>query len=166
MTTTLPAIAPATYRIDPTRSTIRFTVRGLFGLATVRGTFTVRDGTIVVADEPARSKVDATIDAASFATGVRRRDEDIRSKRYLDTAAHPDIRFTSREVTAGSVTGILTVRGVGQRITLDFDPAATPGGCRFTSRARVDRYAFGVTSGKGMIARYVDVEIEVSASRT
>jgi polyisoprenoid-binding protein YceI len=163
---TAPAIAPATYRIDPTRSTVRFVAKGMFGLLPVRGTFTVREGTIVVADDVNRSTVTATVDAATVDTANTRRDNDLRSKKYLDTARHPDILFASREVTPDSVTGILRVHGTDQRVTLTLAPESTPDGFRFTTSTRLDRYAFGVTGGKGgLVARHVDVELEIVASR-
>jgi polyisoprenoid-binding protein YceI len=162
---TAPAIAPATYRIDPTRSTVRFVSTGMFGLLRVRGTFTVRDGTIVVADDVTRSTVTATVDAASVDTANTRRDSDLRSAKYLDTARHPDILFASREVTPDSVSGILRVHGTGQQVTLTLAPKSTPDGFRFATSTRLDRYAFGVTGGKGLVARHVDVELEVVATR-
>ena len=58
---TAPTIAPATYRIDLARSAIRFVSKALFGLFRVRGTFTVRDGTIVVAEDVTRCTVTATV---------------------------------------------------------------------------------------------------------
>ncbi len=123
-TSTAPTIAPATYRIDPARSTIRFAAKAMF--LTVRGTFTVREGTITVADDVTRSAVTATVDATSIDTANTRRDNDLRSKKYLDTARHPDIQFTSREVTPDSVTGILRVHGTDQRVTLTLAPESTP----------------------------------------
>ena len=58
--------APAAYRIDPARSTVRFVAKAMF--FAVRGTFTVRDGTIVVADDVTCSTVTGTVDAASVDT--------------------------------------------------------------------------------------------------
>jgi polyisoprenoid-binding protein YceI len=133
---TAPAIAPATYRIDPARSTVRFVNKAMF--FTVRGTFTVREGTIVVADDITRSTATATVDAASLDTANTRRDNDLRSKKYL---------------------------GTDQRVTLTLAPESTPDGFRFTTSTRLDRYAFGVTGGKGLVARHVDVELEIVASR-
>jgi polyisoprenoid-binding protein YceI len=162
-TSTAPTIAPATYCIDPVRSTIRLAAKATF--LTVRGTFTVREGTITVADDITRSTVTAIVDATSVDTANTRRDNDLRSKKYLDTARHPDIQFTSREVTPNSVTGILRVHGTHQRVTLTLAPESTPDGLRFTTSARLDRHAFGVTGGKGLVARHVDVELEIVASR-
>jgi polyisoprenoid-binding protein YceI len=162
-TSTAPTVAPATYCIDPARSTIRFAAKAMF--LTVRGTFTVREGTITVADDVTRSTVTATLDATSIDTANTRRDNDLRSKKYLDAARHPDILFASREVTPDSVTGILSVHGTDQPVTLTLAPESTPDGVRFTTSARLDRYAFGVTGGKGLVARHVDVELEIVASR-
>ncbi|MDT5009947.1 MAG: hypothetical protein QOH57_1564 [Mycobacterium sp.] len=161
---TTPAIAPAAYRIDPARSTVRFVNKAMFGLLPVRGTFTVREGTIVVADDVARSTVSVIMDAASVDTANARRDNDLRSKKYLDIARHPDILFTSREVTPDSVTGILRVHGTSQRVTLALAPESTPDGFQFTTSTCLDRYAFGVTGGKGLVARHVEVELEIVAS--
>lgn len=157
---TRPATAPATYRIDPARSTIRFACKGMFGLATVRGTFTVRHGTIVVAGDVTQSTVTATVNAGSVESGSKRRDADLRSKRFLDTDRHPEITFTSREVTDSTVTGTLTAHGVSQPVTLAVTPEA---GGRFVATTRIDRYAFGVTSSKGMVAQYVDLTLEIAA---
>src|SRR4051794_29057996 len=96
---TAPTIAPATYLIDPARSTIRFVSKAVLGLFRVRGTFPIRDGTIVAADDVPRSPVTAAVDAASVNPANTRRDKDLRSTKYLDTAHHPDILFASREVT-------------------------------------------------------------------
>lgn len=157
---TTPAIAPATYRIDPARSIIRFACKGMFGLDTVRGTFTVRHGTIVVADEVTRSTVTATVNAGSVESGNKRRDAHLRSKTFLDTERHPEITFTSNEVTSSTVTGTLTVHGVSKPVTLAVTPEA---GGRFVATTRIDRYAFGVTSGKGMVGRHVDLTLEIVA---
>ena len=164
MTTTLPAIAPATYRVDPSRSSVRFTARELFGLIKVDGQISVTGGEIVVADDLTLSRVSATLDAASIDTSHKRRDSDLRSKRFLDTARHPTITFSSREVGAGTVTGVLCVHGVGQRVTLDVTAKAAPDGYRFTANAQLDRRAFGVTAARGLIGPLIDVTIEVVAS--
>jgi polyisoprenoid-binding protein YceI len=155
------AIRPATYRIDSSRSRVRFTAKGMFGLVPVHGTFRIRDGVVVVAEELAESTVTASIDAASVETANARRDRDLRSKRFLDTDRHPTISFTSRAVTAGSVAGTLVVHGTSQPVTLTPDAVVIAGGCRFTASARIDRYAFGLTGGKGMVSQYTDVELDI-----
>ncbi len=164
MTLTAPAIAPATYRIDARRSSLRFVARTLFGLVEVAGSIPLRDGSVLVAEDVSLSRVHATLDAAAIDTGNRRRDNGLRGRQFLDVARHPTITFSSREVRTDSVTGVLTVRGIGQRVTLDLTAMPEPDGCRFVATSRIDRRAFGVTASRGFIPPELDVTIEVYAS--
>ena len=162
-TSTQSRIAPGTYRIDPARSSMAFAVRKI-GLITVRGTFAVRDGMIVVADDPLRSTATATIAAGSFHTGNARRDKDVTSARFLDTAKHPTITFTSsslgrRDDGPWQMSGTLTVRGTDCPVVVTV--TEEPDG-RLRGTARVDRYACGVTAGKGIVGRYLDITMEIA----
>jgi polyisoprenoid-binding protein YceI len=168
------AVAAGTYAIDATRSRIRFHATHAFGLGPVDGTFAVRDGTITVAADAAGCAVTARVDAASFTTDKARRDADVRSKRFLHTQDHPDMRFVSERLTHDGdrwlLHGTLTVRGTSAPATLELaaattdpaatDPAATDVGCRFHARTRIDRYAHHV-GPRGIIGRYVDVEFDI-----
>lgn len=168
MTNTGQAIAAGTYRIDPTRSTIRFRTSHSFGLGPVTGTFAVRDGDITVADEPADSTVTARLDAASFRTDKPRRDTDITSKRFLNAADYPLMEFTSTAVVRTDdrwdLHGRLTVRGVTAPVVLHLDSGGpTTDGCRFRATVRIDRYAHRVGI-RGIVARYLDADIDVVAT--
>jgi len=165
---TRPLLATGTYRIDPARSRVHFTIRELFGLVRARGTFTIRDGTVDIAAEPAASATTATIDAASFTTDKPKRDAHVVSKQFLDAARYPTIRFDSAAVVragdAWEVRGDLTVRGETSPVTLTVGrAAATLDGCRFTATGRVDRYATPVRAGRPFITRYLNVELDVYA---
>jgi polyisoprenoid-binding protein YceI len=165
-------IAPGRYRIDPTRTTIRFRTAHLFGLGPVEGTFTLVEGTITLADEPTRAAVLATVDAASFRTDKARRDADVRSRKFLDADRHPTITFAGRSLArAGDggwrLRGDLTVRGTVCSVELSIvDHAVTPSGHRFTATARVDRYACGVTTARGVVGRYLYLTMDVCAAAT
>lgn len=167
---------PGVYRIDPSRSTITFRTRHLFGLGAVRGTFRLHEGEIRVADPPGESAVRATVDADSFHTGNPGRDRAVRSPRLLDTARHPAFTFTSGG-TSGAVTGpesgaggrwtvrgSLTVTGTTRPVELAIERARTDGP-RLTAvaTAGIDRYAFGVTGLKGLAARRLSCRIEIVA---
>lgn len=160
----LPAIVPATYTVDPGRSRVSFTVRALFGLATVRGTMAVTEGSVVVADDPVGCRATVTVDAASFDTGNRRRDADVCSPRFLDAPAHPLWSFRATAFDGTSLTGVLSAHGTDADVTFTITSSPSPGGCRFGATARLDRHAFGVTSGKGMIGRYLDVDVTLTAT--
>ena len=60
---------PGRYEIDTSCSAVTFRTRHLFGLAPVRGSFTIRAGTIDVAEPLADSSIHVHVDPASFRTG-------------------------------------------------------------------------------------------------
>lgn len=162
------AIAAGSYAIDAASSHIQFTVTHAFGLVPVTGTFTVRDGTITIAADPAKSAVAVRVNAASFTTGKARRDKDIRSKRFLHTREHPDMVFVSDRLTRDGdrwlLQGTLTIRGTTAPATVELSSGTTDvRGCRFHARARIDRYAYGV-GPRGILGRYVDVQFDVVGS--
>jgi polyisoprenoid-binding protein YceI len=84
------------YRIDPARTTIAVKVRHLFGLGTVSATFALREAEVAVGESATATTVHAVVDAASFASGNSKRDGDIRSPKFLDADAHPDITVEIR----------------------------------------------------------------------
>lgn len=163
--------AAGSYRIDPTHSTISFTTRHLFGLASVRGTFGLRDGHIHVADPVTDSSARATIAATSFHTGTSARDTTIRSTPYLDVENHPDIGFASTALGRVDghwvLRGSLTVRGRTRPLDLRIDEVRPDHGrLRLRAVARVDRYEFGITAGKGMISRRLTLRLDLTADPT
>jgi polyisoprenoid-binding protein YceI len=165
---TRPALAAASYRIDPTRTRVRFTIKETFGLTTTRGSFTVRDGTVDIAAVPENSTASATLDAASFKTDKAKRDATVVSKSFLDATNHPTITFTTtrlvREDDSWVLHGQLTVRGQACPVALTLTGcAATVDGCRFTATTRVDRRATPVRAGRGLIGRFLDIELDVYA---
>lgn len=167
-TSTRTATAVGAYRIDPERTTVAFTARELFGLVPVRGRLAVSGGTVTVAEDPRCSSVSAEIEVASLRTGIRRRDADLASKRFLDAARFPTMTFASTAVEPGpdggwQVRGALTVHGVTAEVVLAL---AEEAGGHFRATTRIDRYAFGVTAGKGLIGRHLDVTLDVGIVRS
>ena len=159
-------IRPGTYTIDTTRSAVRFTATHVFGLKPVDGTMTIRSGTVMVADEPARSTVSAEIDAASWTSDDDRRNADVRGKRFLDAERFPVIGFRStrlaRSADGWQIVGVLSVRGGSTEVTLDLaETAMTADGYRFTATTTVDRMAAGVSAGRAIIGRFLTVSLSV-----
>jgi polyisoprenoid-binding protein YceI len=159
-----PAAAPqlGRYEIDTDSSTLTFATRHLFGLAPVRGSFAIRTGTIDIAWPLADSVVYVEIDAASFRTGNRQRDDKVRSARLLDAGRHPVITFTSEHIETSALTGALTVCGVTRPVSLQVEQLAiSPRSFTARARTRVDRAEFGVTALRGLAGRYLDICAEV-----
>ncbi|GGP14263.1 YceI family protein [Nonomuraea glycinis] len=114
-----------TYTLDLARTRISFVARHTIG-PSVRGRFDqFEGGAYLDGGDPSRSSVELTIQAGSIQTHNRQRDDYLRGK-YLSLAGHPTITFTSRQVkqagkTAFELTGDLTIRGVTNSITVDFE---------------------------------------------
>jgi polyisoprenoid-binding protein YceI len=153
-----------TYHLDPSRSSITFVTRHMFGLGKVTGTFSLTGGELVVNEPVASSTATARAAANSFATGSKQRDKQVTSKTFLDAANHPDISFRSTDVIrhdrGWTVRGRLTVRA--NTAPVDFlITQSTINGPEVSIRAaaRVDRYAHQITKMKGMAARYLDLDL-------
>jgi polyisoprenoid-binding protein YceI len=162
---------PGQYDVDVDKTSIAFTTFSIFGLIRVTGTLTAASGRIVVAPAPLESTVEIVVATAGITTGNRRRDAHVRSATFLDAARYPDMIYRSHrveEVDGGwTMPGILTVHGTAGRLDLRVSPGGVPGQTLVARAAgRVDRYAHGVGARKGLVARYLDVEITVHASRS
>ncbi|WP_043268038.1 YceI family protein [Streptomyces sp. CT34] len=119
----LPLPAPGRWRIDPDHSAIRFTARHI-GLAEIHGRFNHFEGGLWIGERMRDSRVEVTIDAASIDTGVRMRDDHLRSAEFLDVARYPYLQFAAeRFVHKGgsrwAVQGVLHLHGVSRNVQLD-----------------------------------------------
>ena len=170
--TTLTPATPAVghYRIDPNCTTVRFFTRHLLGFGTVSGTVRLREADFSVT-EPLSATVHALLDAASFDTGNPRRDSDVRSAKYLDVAAYPDITFDSQQVRQHEgkwvAAGTVSAHGVPAPVDLTLDELryGDAGELILRASAKVDRYAHQVTAAKGLAARWLTVEVTAIAKR-
>ena len=94
----VPAVgSDAKLEIDPAHSSAQFAVRHM-GISTVRGAFTKVSGSVQYDPaDPAKTTIDATIDASSVDTRVEMRDNDLRSPNFFDVARYPyaDIQVQS-----------------------------------------------------------------------
>lgn len=166
------------WRIDPARSRVAFLVR-YRETARLRGRFVDVTGAVDVGERPEDSTLDARIRAASVRTGIPLLDRILRTRRILDVARHPELRFRSTAVAVVGprrlrVDGDLTVRGVTRPVALDVEYGGTAlrgAGtvATFTARGQVDRAAFGLgwrrILGIPVSGRGVGVELRVSITR-
>jgi polyisoprenoid-binding protein YceI len=184
MSRTLPALAAAllftisaaaqdTWQLDPPHSSAQFSVRHL-GVSTVRGAFTKVSGTVQYdANNPTRSSIQTTIEAASVDTRVDMRDNDLRSPNFLDVQKYPTISFASRKIEAAGagklkVTGDLTIHGVTKEVVLDVDgPSAAMkdpwGNMRMGASAttKVNRNDFGVSGAPGVVGDEIVITLDI-----
>jgi polyisoprenoid-binding protein YceI len=174
----IPGYVVGTWDIDPTHSTVGFSVRHMM-VSKVRGYFREFSGEIVTAENPAESSVTATINMDSIDTRQEQRDAHIRSADFFDTGNHTEMTFRSTAVRAEGedwfVEGDLTLKGITKPVTLalelnGFGPDAY-GGTRagFSGKTEISRKAFGVDidmpmdGGGAVVGDKINVELEIEA---
>lgn len=171
--------AAGTYALDPSHSSVAFSVRHLM-VSKTKGRFADLAGTITIGEDPLESSVEVTIQAASIDTRDDTRDGHLRSPDFLDVERHPVLSYRSTSVVpAGDgtwrVEGELTVRDVTRPVPLvvSFEGGALDpwGNARigFEAHAELDREAFGLTwnqaleSGGVLVGRSVKIDLEAEA---
>jgi len=173
----------ADYVIDPSHTSVGFTVRHLM-VSKVRGSFEKVSGTVKYdPNEPEKIVIDATIDAASINTGEAKRDEHLRSPDFFDVAKHPTLTFKSKKAKVLGkgkleVIGDLTIRGVTKEVTLQVEGLDQEikdpwGNVRrgATATTRINRKDFGLAwnqvleTGGVMVGEDVDIQIDVELIR-
>ena len=182
MATTTPTstiIAPGTWAIDPSHSSIEFVARHLM-VTKVRGRFGGLDGTVTIAADPLQSSAHAKVDAHSVDSGDAKRDEHLRSADFFDADRYPTIEFQSTGVEARgdgryTLRGDLTVHGVTKPVAwdLEFDGTVQDpwGGTRagFSATTEVNRKDWGLEwnvaleTGGFVVSEKVRLNIEVEA---
>jgi polyisoprenoid-binding protein YceI len=169
-----------TYTLDPAHTRIGFVARHAM-VTKVRGAFNEFTGTAVLdGANPANSRVEVTIQAASIDTRNAQRDGHLRGNDFLAMEEYPQITFVSTGVrqsgeTTFEVTGDLTIKGVTNEVTIpfEFEGAATdPFGNErvgFEGSVAINRKDYGVTwnaaleGGGVLVSDKVTLEFEVSA---
>jgi polyisoprenoid-binding protein YceI len=165
------------YTFDQDRSTIGFEVHHLLGMA--RGQFHKFSGTIDLdRDQPERSSVIAKIQVASIDTGIRKRDEHLRSPDFFNAAKFPEITFQSRAVKrkgerTGDVSGDFTMHGVKRPVVLHVELLRNASDQRSrwkVTTAPLKRREFDLLFGATAeaisgIGQDVSVNIEIEAGR-
>ena len=163
------------WTFDPTYTTVEFTIRNLW--YNVKGRFGVVEGVIVLDEEDiSRSSVTATIKAGSIDTKNKKRDAHLLLREFLDVENFPEIEFKSSSVRRGrdrdslDVEGTLTVKNKSVSVALavnEMDRSQSPSGQEwvyYSATAELDRFAFGIGYGRGIIGRHLKVIINVQAS--
>ncbi|CCH30570.1 YceI family protein [Actinosynnema sp. NPDC047251] len=174
-TAQIPGYLVGTWAIDPVHSDVSFVVRHL-GVSKVRGHFDTFEGTIVTAENPLESTVNAKISTASINTKNESRDAHVKGEDFLDVEKFPELTFTSSAVRANGegflVDGELSLRGVTKAVTLElelngfgdgFEGAKVAG---FSASTEISRKEFGVTGGAAgaAVGDKITILLEIEAA--
>lgn len=143
------------YTVSKTYTTLSFTATKWM-VFKEEGLFQDFSGTITYsAGDPAKCKIDVTVQAASLDTRAPGRDKVLRSDDFFDVEKYPTLSFHSTRVTSTGketydVEGDLTIHGVTKRITVPVKVIGVrvmPGigdFAGFETTFNIDRRDFGV----------------------
>lgn len=111
-----------TYTLDSDHTRVSFVIDH-FVISEVHGRFNEVKGTYDLNNDISKSKIDVTIPVASIDTGVKKRDDHLRSDDFFDAKKYPNITFKSKKFTGTlddfKVVGDLTIKGVTKEVTLN-----------------------------------------------
>lgn len=171
--------ANETFKFDASRSTIGFRVHQFLG--TTDGKFKQFSGTIDLdRQHPEASSVSARIQVSSINTGIKKRDDHLRSAEFFNVANFPEITFKSRGVKqtgtqSGDITGDLTMHGITKPVTLHvkvINPLANEARTRWeVTTEPLKRRDFGLMFGSATetvsgISQEVAIRIEIEAVKS
>lgn len=173
----LPELSAGTWNIDPTHSTVGFSVRHLV-VSKVRGRFQSFTGAITVAEDGTPS-VNAEIDVASITTDNEQRDGHLKTADFFEVEKFPTATFKSTSVKADGgdfvVTGDFTLHGVTNSIDLKLEfNGVNPGMgagpvAGFEASTTINRRDFGITidmpleGGGAVVGDKIGLTLEIEA---
>lgn len=169
-TTLAPAVlaAPATYRLDPAKSTLSFgfTQAG----ARNKGRFDKFDVNFVVdAAQSQATRLDVAVQIASLDTADKDRDSTLRGADLFNAAKFPQAHFAATTFTHSDAThyeavGKLTIRDVTRdlRVPFMFAPEAGSSAGSMTGQIVIKRLEFGVGQGEWKSTEWVGDEVAVA----
>jgi polyisoprenoid-binding protein YceI len=167
------------YTLDVAHTRLGFSARHAM-VTTVRGAFKDFEGTAHVdTANPANSKVELTIKTDSIDTGVADRDAHLRSADFFEIEQHPEITFSSTDVSRDgdewTITGDLTVKGITKPITVEFESTGSArdpfGNLRlgFEGQTTLSRKDWGLTwnaaleTGGFLVSDKIKLDFDISA---
>jgi polyisoprenoid-binding protein YceI len=173
-------LAAGTWTIDPSHADVGFVGRHL-GLTKIRGRFVGVSGTVVVADDPAASTVEVSIDMATVSSGDQARDDHLRSSDFFDVEEHPYATFRSTSITIdrshAELVGDLTIKSITCPVRLEveyaghvIDPWRNERAV-LSAHGRINREEWGLTwnmfleAGGLLVSKEILIEVEVELTK-
>ena len=115
------------WALDGARSSVGLRTKSVWGMVKVKGIFSQVTGAAVISDAGEATGT-ITVAAASVGTGIKKRDEHLRSAHFFDAEKYPDIAFSASSATLSGasavVSGTLTVRDQTKPVTITGTVAA------------------------------------------
>ena len=121
----------STWKMDSAHSHAQFKVRHMM-ISNVKGEFIGMNGTLELDEKDyTKSKVQASIQAASINTREVQRDAHLKSADFLDVEKFPTLTFSSTKISKNgeeeySVAGDLTIHGVTRSVVFTVESVTAP----------------------------------------
>jgi len=156
-TLTAQQTSTSTWNIDPVHSVAEFKVKHMM-ISNVKGQFPKVSGTLTLDEsDPSKSRVEASIEAASIETRDAQRDAHLKSADFFDVEKFPSLSFNSANIKVVrdgelAAEGDLTIRGVTRKVVFTVEgptpPAKDPWGntrVAVSATTKINRKDFGLT---------------------
>jgi polyisoprenoid-binding protein YceI len=156
-TLAIPQTTTTTWKIDPVHSTAEFKVKHMM-ITNVKGQFAVVNGVLSLDEgDIAKSRVEASLDAASVNTRDAQRDAHLKSADFFDVEKFPTLSFKSTRISLGgtgelAVAGDLTIHGITRPVVFNVEGPSAPGKdpwgntrVGLSATTKVNRKDFGLT---------------------
>lgn len=173
----VPQLTAGTWAIDPTHSTIGFTVRHLM-VSKVRGRFQDFSGSITV-DESGVTAISADIDVASITTDNAQRDGHLKTADFFEVEKFPTAAFRSTSVAPQGdgyvLTGDFTLHGVTKQVELSVEYNGVNAGmgngpvAGFEATTTINRRDFGISidmpleGGGAVVGDKITLNLDIEA---
>lgn len=173
----VPQLTAGTWAIDPTHSTIGFTVRHLM-VSKVRGRFQNFSGSITV-DESGVTAISADIDVASITTDNAQRDGHLKTADFFEVEKFPTATFRSTSVAPQGdgyvLTGDFTLHGVTKQVELTVEYNGVNAGmgngpvAGFEATTTINRRDFGISidmpleGGGAVVGDKITLNLDIEA---
>lgn len=116
------SLVPGKYNIDPAHTRVSFLIDH-FVVSQVEGRFNDVSGSFNLNSEISKSNVEVLVLINSIDTGVKKRDDHLKSPDFFEANKYPRMIFKSKKFSGSlenfQVTGDLTIKDVTQEVTLE-----------------------------------------------
>lgn len=167
------ADGPAT--VDPPHTSTFFSAKHLI-LSTVQGFIPVKEAKLNLGAGGIPVSAEAVMDLTKLDSHNDRRDNDLRSERFLDVAKYPEMTFKSTKILPGTggsfvMDGNLTIRGVTRPVVLNgrFEGTVKDNQGRthygYAATTNIDRTQWGVGANvpSAIVGTEITITIELEA---
>jgi polyisoprenoid-binding protein YceI len=114
--------APGKYEIDNAHSRVSFIIPH-FVVSLVEGRFDDVKGDFTLGEPFSASQANVTVQMGSIDTGIKDRDDDLRSKNFFEVSKYPTMTFVAKSFRGTpdscKVVGALTIKDVTKEVTFD-----------------------------------------------